>query len=137
MEQTKKQIAKQRYNSTEKMKKLRIEVNKRRYRTEVGRIRIMIAAAKKRSELRNLAFDLTEEDIRIPEFCPLLGIKIKLDGFKNKVDSPSLDRIDSNKGYTKDNVWIISSRANIIKNNATVEELELIVQNLKKHLNKT
>ena len=35
----------------------------------------------------------------------------------------SIDRIDSTKGYEKGNVWVISGRANRIKNDATPEEL--------------
>jgi predicted RND superfamily exporter protein len=46
--------------------------------------------------------------------------------------TPSLDRIDSKKGYTPDNVWVISHRANQIKNDATIEELKLITENLEK-----
>lgn len=37
--------------------------------------------------------------------------------------SPQLDRIDNTKGYTKDNVVVVSKRANTIKNDATVQEL--------------
>ena len=46
---------------------------------------------------------------------------------KTEDNSYSLDRIDSTKGYIKGNVWIISKRANVIKNNATLEELELLL----------
>jgi hypothetical protein len=53
-------------------------------------------------------------------------------GTTNLDNSYSLDRIDSNKGYVKGNVWVISRRANVIKNNATLEELELLTNNLKK-----
>jgi len=38
-----------------------------------------------------------------------------------------LDRIDNNKGYIKDNVWVISRKANTIKNNASLEELKALV----------
>jgi hypothetical protein len=40
----------------------------------------------------------------------------------------SIDRIDPSKGYTPDNVWLISQRANRIKNDATPEELKLIAE---------
>ena len=33
-------------------------------------------------------------------------------------------------GYIKGNVWVISNKANRIKNNATLEELRLLVKNL-------
>jgi hypothetical protein len=38
-------------------------------------------------------------------------------------DSPSIDRKDNTKGYTKDNVWVISQLANQMKSNATPEQL--------------
>jgi len=60
-----------------------------------------------------------------------LGIKI--DGeCKDRFHSPSIDRKDSKKGYTPDNIWVISNRANTLKNDATIQELELLVENLKK-----
>lgn len=48
--------------------------------------------------------------------------------------APSLDRIDSSKGYISGNVKVISKRANAIKNDATLEELLLIVEYVKKNL---
>ena len=35
-------------------------------------------------------------------------------------------------GYVKGNIWVISDKANRIKNNTTLKELELLVENLKK-----
>jgi len=91
----------------------------------------LLSRAKDRAKRKNLEFSLTKEDILIPEVCPLLGIKI-ISQAKDRIHSPSLDRIDSNRGYTPDNIWVVSSRANTLKNNATLQELELLVENLKK-----
>lgn len=56
-------------------------------------------------------------DIIIPETCPMLGIKLEF-GFDKQggnFNSPSLDRIIPELGYTKGNVMVISKRANMIK----------------------
>jgi hypothetical protein len=82
----------------------------------------MLSRAKYRAKQRGLDFNITKEDIVIPDICPLLGTPMK---------SPSLDRIDSTKGYIKGNVWVISNRANTLKNDASLQELELLVENLK------
>lgn len=62
--------------------------------------------------------------IKIPKFCPVLGIKLDYENTVQKKDnSPSIDRINSNNPYTIENIHIISDRANRIKNDATPEEL--------------
>ena len=83
----------------------------------------LIQPARKRAKQRGLEFNIEISDIKIPEYCPVLGIKLER-GQKNSCrSSPSLDRIDSTKGYIKGNVWIISHLANTMKSNATTEEL--------------
>jgi hypothetical protein len=82
----------------------------------------MLGRAKYRAKQKGLDFNITKEDIVIPDICPLLGTPMK---------SPSLDRIDPTKGYIKGNVWVISNRANTLKNDASLQELELLVENLK------
>ncbi len=69
----------------------------------------------------------------LPKFCPLLNIALKINQIKSENNSFSLDRIDNSKGYIPGNVWIISKRANWIKNNASIEELDTLVNNLKKY----
>ena len=81
----------------------------------------MWSRAKYRAKQKGLDFNITKEDIVIPDICPLLGTPMQ---------SPSLDRIDSSKGYIKDNVWVISNRANTLKNDATLTELKTLVENL-------
>ncbi|GAG13815.1 unnamed protein product, partial [marine sediment metagenome] len=44
--------------------------------------------------------------------------------------SPSVDRINPNKGYTPENCWIISHKANRIKSNATVCEIRMVAEGL-------
>lgn len=96
----------------------------------------LVRSAKQRAKLKGIPFNIDYTDFDIPEYCPLLNIKlVKHIGDKEKYeDSPSLDRIIPKLGYIKGNVWIISNRANRIKNNASLEELELLVQNLKECL---
>jgi hypothetical protein len=47
-------------------------------------------------------------------------------------NTPTVDRKDSNKGYTMDNCWIISAKANRMKTNASTREIELLASNLSK-----
>ena len=71
-------------------------------------------------DYNDMEFTLLIEDISIPEKCPYFNIPFKA---LDKKYGYSLDRIDSTKGYTKDNIQVISRLANIMKNNATEQEL--------------
>lgn len=80
---------------------------------------------------RNIPFDLTPTDIDtigIPLVCPILGIPLYFHRTKVQDDSISFDRIDSSKGYSVENVIVISYRANRLKSDATLEELRKITQ---------
>lgn len=98
-----------------------------------GKVYSIWCAAKKRAKMKGRVFSLEVEDIpKIPEYCPILNIKIIANTTHAPLDSsPSLDRIDSDKGYVKGNVQIISNRANRIKADATIEEIELILNFMK------
>jgi hypothetical protein len=89
----------------------------------VNKKRVMVTAAKNRARVNSWDFDLKAEDLEIPEYCPILGIPILIVKGPKRDGSPSLDRLDSSRGYTGDNVWIISWKANRIKSNATLYEL--------------
>ncbi len=90
----------------------------------------LLCYARRNSKRRGEECSLELEDIVIPEYCPLLGIKLDTSSGSKQDTSPSVDRIDSSKGYTRENVWIISQRANRIKNNSTIEELRMIYEGL-------
>lgn len=93
--------------------------------------RVLYRTAKARAKRKNINFTITLKDIVIPKKCPLLGIDLVKSSGKAKFNSPSLDRIDNTKGYIPGNVWVISYRANKLKNDASLGELELLVKNLR------
>lgn len=89
---------------------------------------------KARAKKKGIPFDLPSEfldEIGLPISCPLLNTPIDYNSVKRNDNSPSIDRIDSNGGYTMDNIEIISWRANRIKNDGTKDELKLIGEQIK------
>lgn len=87
-----------------------------------------------RAKKTNLSFNLEKEDIIIPESCSVLGIPIVKacgQGSGYHPNAPSVDRIKPELGYIKGNVRVISARANLLKNDATVEELEKVLADIK------
>lgn len=80
--------------------------------------------AKARALAKGLEFSITIDNIKIPDRCPVFGTDWE-------ESRPSLDRKDSRLGYTPDNIQVISVRANTLKNNATLQELETLVEWIK------
>lgn len=95
---------------------------------------IMFMAARRRARKAGLPFTITLENIQIPDRCPVLGISMRRGkgNGNHQPCSPTLDRIDPEKGYVPGNVWVICYKANRMKSDATIEELELLVQALKR-----
>jgi actin-related protein len=93
----------------------------------------LLVLAKQRAKKKGLDFNITEEDIVIPEYCPLLHYRLERGEGSVQNSSPTLDRFDPTKGYIKGNVWVISNRANRIKQDASVSELVLLVSNLEQY----
>lgn len=85
----------------------------------------MLRRAKTRARERGHEFNLELSDIHIPTHCPILGIELVVHKGSSggKPNSPALDRIDNNKGYVKGNVMVVSHRANMMKVDASPEEL--------------
>lgn len=86
----------------------------------------LLNSAKARAKKKNLPINITIEDIIIPECCPVLGMQLSRGVGKAQSNSPSLDRIIPELGYVKNNIKIISHKANTIKNNSTIEEIKLV-----------
>lgn len=75
--------------------------------------------ARSRAAKRGIPFELQEGDIVVPKCCPVFGTPFDSD--------ESIDRMEPGRGYVPDNINIISLRANVVKGNATLEELEAVV----------
>ena len=93
----------------------------------------LLRNAVKRARAKNRECSITVDDITIPTHCPILGLELVT--FANNGPLPnsmSLDRIDNDLGYVPGNVIVVSYRANTLKKDATVEELEAIVNFYKK-----
>jgi hypothetical protein len=88
--------------------------------------------AKHRAKKKNIPFDITADDVIIPEVCPILGIPLKAGDKIVCNTSPTIDRIKPELGYVKGNIQVLSYRANMLKSNATIEELEKVLEHLKK-----
>lgn len=97
------------------------------------------SVAKQSAKAREIPFDIVASDIIIPTHCIYLGRELTniIGEYKGKVPTnASLDRIDSSKGYTKDNIQVISSLANKLKNNASEDILvAFAIGILKRHKN--
>ena len=101
----------------------------------------LVSGARCRARDKNLPFDIDLDYVRsivgenaeYASHCPALGMALdwsclRGNGNRPLPNSPSIDRIDPERGYVKGNVWIISYRANTIKNDATHEELKLVTK---------
>ena len=91
-----------------------------------GLVGNLLAGARKRGRLKGIECTITHEDIVVPEFCPVFGVRLEVaDGIATN-NSPTLDRIDNAKGYVPGNVMVVSWRANRLKADATFDELERV-----------
>jgi len=97
----------------------------------ISRIKkLLLNLAKERAKRKGIEFNITENDIELPKKCPILEIPIIPGIGTQSPNSPSIDRIDSSKGYVKGNVAIISYKANAMKNGATLDEMKTFTSNI-------
>lgn len=107
----------------------------------------IVRGARNRAKDKNLPFDIDLDYVRsmvgenaeLASHCPVFGIPLdwscmRNNGYGALPNSPSLDRIDPERGYVKGNIKIISFRANQIKNDASHQELKLVAAYLGREL---
>ena len=99
------------------------------------RLQGLLNASRSRAKEKNRENTLVMQDLKelfpVDGKCPVFGFNLEWNGNGFRETSPSIDRIDSSRGYTKDNIQIISWKANRIKGYATVEDLETVLAYLK------
>jgi hypothetical protein len=92
----------------------------------------LIIDSRSRAHKSGSLHTITVETVTWPTHCPVLGIELDYrtlsGGRAKRNNSPSLDRWDNNQGYVVGNVFVISHRANRLKSDASVDELERIAK---------
>jgi hypothetical protein len=93
---------------------------------------------RKQSALRNnILFTIKFEDIEQPEYCPVLGIKLNYgwsgEGIRDDAKA-TIDKLVPELGYVPGNVFVISWRANKLKSDMTIVELENILRYMKERM---
>lgn len=88
--------------------------------------------AKQRARRGGFVFSLTVSDVlaRVVDTCPLLGLPLVYTGDEFRSNTATLDKKHPHKGYTPDNIGVISHRANRLKSDSSIEELQTLLNNL-------
>lgn len=71
----------------------------------------MLIVPRRIAKRDGLAFTITEDDIVIPETCPVTGLPILKGSKPRQPTSPSLQMLDRFKGYIPGNVRVVAYRA--------------------------
>lgn len=106
-----------------------LKAAKRKHYLAGGWLTSVLNAARHRAAAAGLEFTITKADVVVPERCPVFGTLLCVGANSN--DSPSLDRVDNTKGYIPSNVRVISKRANRMKGDASLEDLQKLIQYIK------
>lgn len=86
----------------------------------------LLRSVKQRAKRLGIRFTLRREDVVIPALCPVLGIPLMRG--QSRWNWPSVDRDNPARGYVPGNVTVMSYRANMLKNNASVSELRAVLR---------
>lgn len=93
-----------------------------------------LAAIKNRSKENDIKVDITLEDLinlfSESDKCPACGVLYVF--WKKRALSPSVDRILPNHGYVRNNVQILCSTCNSLKNGMSLEQAEFFVETMRK-----
>ena len=101
------------------------------------RARVFLQNAKKSSIKRNNEFDITVDDVvecwnKQYQICAYSGIEMTLEA--GKLNTVSIERIDSNIGYTKDNTILVCQAINRMKSNFNYDDFYKLCASVAKFL---
>lgn len=88
-----------------------------------------LAQLRRNAKRRGLKFTITRQDLMpLPTHCPVLGIRLDYSGIAGGPApyAASVDRTKCHLGYISGNVVVMSARANMLKNDATANELRKV-----------
>ena len=93
------------------------------------RARKLLHAAAARAACRNesVTLDAAFVAAKIEQGCPILGMPFDLEGNGLSPLAPSLDRIDSKKGYTPENTRVVAAFVNYAKNRWSDTEFRWLI----------
>lgn len=94
--------------------------------SERDRLQNLIGVAKWRAQKKGLPFNLTVDDLEVPDRCPVFGMPLAWGTRKQRDNSPSLDRIIPEKGYVPGNVLVVSWLANNVRRDFTPDQLRIV-----------
>lgn len=88
--------------------------------------RYMIKSARFRAIRDNIPFNIEYDDFIVPLKCPILDIPLIVSSQCSE-NSPSLDRIIPDLGYVKNNVAVISVKANRLKQEMCIADIYKLI----------
>lgn len=141
------EIDPERFRQIEKRASVRTRVKMRALLSQAPRSKeasevwahLAVNRARSRAKKKGWDFDLMARCfLPLPTHCPVFGIELRYSPNEEHkgpaTNSASLDRVDSGNGYTQDNVRIISHRANSMKADASIEEIEALLDFMYRHI---
>lgn len=103
----------------------------KRRRAGEGPQRHMLWHAKRRTKNKGIPFSITLDDIFIPLLCPVFRTPLRVNARTVGDNSPTLDCVIPELGYTPKNSRVISHLANRLKSTLTEKQLQAILAYIK------
>ena len=122
------------YRDTEKAKAVSRAYHATYYTTPLKRIHHLAYAVGTRAKKAGMNFDsglFDALETNIPTQCTCCGVKLAYTNQKRAEDTPSIDRVDSTKGYVVGNAFIVCNRCNRLKDNGSIHDFENILAYMK------